>query len=107
MKAEIEKLKHTARQAELRKAMGNIFFPEQKEGGMNYDVFITLDATLSARQNNAEGVAQQPGKTVPPEKITGNIAKCKKCRYFDRGCCIIGAGNHCIHRAEDYFTQAE
>ena len=32
LKAEAKKITQTKREEELRKAMGNIFFPEQKEG---------------------------------------------------------------------------
>ena len=33
------------------------------------------------------------------------LTDCKKCAHQDRGYCLLGAPNHCIHRAEDFFTE--
>ena len=36
-----------------------------------------------------------------------NEAVCPKdCIHLDRGCCILGSGNHCVRRAEDYYAPA-
>ncbi len=30
---------------------------------------------------------------------------CTGCLHLDRLTCVLGVGNHCIRRAEDYFTR--